>query len=94
MPVSSFPARHTRCSLSTAHNSTLRLSADRILAEQTTAELVTWFSQALRSDAVRQKFAGMGFGAGGRCGADLGSFLKQSYESIGQMVRDTHMKTE
>jgi hypothetical protein len=36
----------------------------------------------------------MGFGAGGRCGADLGSFLRQNYESIGQMVRDTNMKVQ
>ena len=62
--------------------------------DKTTAELVSWFSEALRSDAVRQKFAGMGFGAGGRCGADLGSFLRQNYESIGRMVRDTNMKAE
>jgi tripartite-type tricarboxylate transporter receptor subunit TctC len=62
--------------------------------DNTTAELVSWFTEALRSDAVRQKFTGMGFGAGGRCGADLGSFLRQNYETIGQAVRDANMKVE
>jgi tripartite-type tricarboxylate transporter receptor subunit TctC len=62
--------------------------------DKTAAELVSWFTEALRSDAVKQKFAGMGFGAGGRCGADLGSFLRQSYQSIGQAVRDANMKVE
>jgi tripartite-type tricarboxylate transporter receptor subunit TctC len=62
--------------------------------DNTTAELVSWFTEALRSDAVRQKFDGMGFGAGGRCGADLGLFLRQNYQSIGQSVRDANMKVE
>jgi tripartite-type tricarboxylate transporter receptor subunit TctC len=59
-----------------------------------TAELVAWFGAGLRSDVVRQKLAAQGFGSVGRCGAEFGSLLRQSYDRIRQMVGDAKMKTE
>ena len=59
-----------------------------------TAELIAWFATGLRSEVVRQKLAGQGFGPAGRCGTEFGSFLRQNYDLIGQMVRDAKMKAE
>jgi tripartite-type tricarboxylate transporter receptor subunit TctC len=59
-----------------------------------TAELIEWFSAGLRSDVVRQKLAAQGFGSAGRCSAEFGSLLRQSYDRIRQMVGDAKMKTE
>jgi hypothetical protein len=59
-----------------------------------TAELISWFNAGLRADSVQQKLTGQGFGTAGRCGSDLGTYLRSNYERIGQMVRDANMKAE
>jgi tripartite-type tricarboxylate transporter receptor subunit TctC len=62
--------------------------------DSTTAELAAWFIAGLRSDAVRQQLATQGFDPASRCGGEFGSFLRQSYKGIGQMIRDAKMKVD
>ncbi len=59
-----------------------------------TAELIAWFSAALRADDVRAKLTDQGLNPVGRCGADFAVHLRTQFDTIGRTIRDANIKAE
>jgi tripartite-type tricarboxylate transporter receptor subunit TctC len=62
--------------------------------KNTTAELIAWFSAALRSDEVQPKLAAQGLDPVGRCGAAFTNYIHTQYNTIGRTIRDANIKAE
>jgi tripartite-type tricarboxylate transporter receptor subunit TctC len=60
----------------------------------TTAELIAWFSAALRADDVRPKLLAQGLNPVGRCGVEFAAYLRTQYNTIGRTIRDANIKAE
>jgi tripartite-type tricarboxylate transporter receptor subunit TctC len=60
----------------------------------TTAELIAWFSAALRAGDVKERLAAQGLIPVGRCGAEFAAFIRTNYDRIGQVIRDANIKAE
>lgn len=59
-----------------------------------TAELIAWFSAALRADDVRSSLSAQGLNPVGRCGAEFAAHLRTQYNTIGRTIRDANIKAE
>jgi tripartite-type tricarboxylate transporter receptor subunit TctC len=61
---------------------------------QAIAQLTKWFTAAMQSPQIEQKFAALWFFPAGQCGADFAAILRQEYDKYGRIVRDAHVKME
>jgi tripartite-type tricarboxylate transporter receptor subunit TctC len=53
---------------------------------------IRWFSDAIKAPETKAKFASLGFGPGGQCGADFGAALRKDYDHYGRAIRDAHLQ--
>jgi tripartite-type tricarboxylate transporter receptor subunit TctC len=62
--------------------------------KQKIAELTKLFTAAINAPSVKAKFAGLGFFAGGECGADFAAILRKNDADYGRIARDMNIKME
>jgi len=62
--------------------------------KQVNAELIDWFSAALRADDVRSKLMGQGLNPVGRCGTEFAAYIRTNFDRIGQTIREANIKAE
>jgi tripartite-type tricarboxylate transporter receptor subunit TctC len=48
---------------------------------------ITWFLDAIKTPAIKAKFASLGFVPGDRCGADFAAIIHQDYDNYGRTIR-------
>jgi len=60
----------------------------------TIAQLIGFFTAAMRSPKIEARFAALGFFPGGECGADFAAVLRRDYADFGRVIRDADIKLE
>ena len=59
-----------------------------------TAQLIQWFSAALKAPAIQPKLAALGVNAKGLCGADYTAFLRKQFTQFQRGVAEAGIKEE
>jgi tripartite-type tricarboxylate transporter receptor subunit TctC len=62
--------------------------------KETIARLTELFKTALQAPKIKEKFASLGFFAGGECGANYTAILRKDYADYGQIIRDANLKMQ
>jgi tripartite-type tricarboxylate transporter receptor subunit TctC len=62
--------------------------------KDTVAELIGWYTAALRADTVKQKLAAQALNPVARCGAEFAASLRRQYDDMGRIIRETGIKAE
>jgi tripartite-type tricarboxylate transporter receptor subunit TctC len=62
--------------------------------KDTVAELIGWYSAALRADTVKQKLAAQALNPVARCGVEFAASLRRQYDDMGRIIRETGIKAE
>ena len=70
------------------------VTAPAKIPKDATAELIAWFTGALRADAVKQKLTGQGLNLVGRCGVEFSAQLRRQYDNMGRVIREANIKAE
>jgi tripartite-type tricarboxylate transporter receptor subunit TctC len=60
--------------------------------QATVSQLIRWFSDAIRTNEIKAKFASLGFVPGGRCGADFAAIIRKDYDTYGRTIREAHLQ--
>jgi tripartite-type tricarboxylate transporter receptor subunit TctC len=60
----------------------------------TTSQTIRWFSDAIRLQAIKAKFASLGFVPGEQCGADFGTIIRKDYANYGRTIREARLQTQ
>ena len=61
--------------------------------KETASRFASWFTAALQAPDVRSKLAFQGLYPVGTCGADYAAILHRQYDSYGQLVRESGIKS-
>jgi len=59
-----------------------------------TAQLATWFKQAMQVTEVKPKLANLGLYPVGTCGDDFAVHIRKQFNDYGQIIRDANIKAE
>ena len=59
-----------------------------------TDQLASWFTAALQAPESKAKLAAQYLYAGGPCGADYGTYLRDRHDEYGKLIRDANIKVQ
>jgi len=60
--------------------------------QSTISQITRWFSDAIKTPAIKAKFASLGFVPGTQCGGDFGAIIRKDYDNYGRTIRDAHLQ--
>jgi tripartite-type tricarboxylate transporter receptor subunit TctC len=60
--------------------------------QATVSQTIRWFSDAIKSPAIKAKYTALGFIPGGQCGGDFGAVLRKDYDNYGRTIREAHLQ--
>jgi tripartite-type tricarboxylate transporter receptor subunit TctC len=62
--------------------------------KETIAEIIGWFTMALREPETKRKLVAQGLFPVGTCGADFGALIRKQYDDYGRVIRESNIKAE
>jgi len=62
--------------------------------QATLSQITRWFSAAIKTPAIKAKYASLGFVPGQQCGADFGAIIGNDYDKYGRTIREAHMQMQ